>query len=215
MVFIGILISYPSSTAINQTEKLLLTLSFILVCLFGFSCAISPRWCKRYFTISSQSYHHSSKKHHHFFIGHHPNCSEFQTHTLSIKNKVYCAGCLGLAIGCILSIILMIIYYQYPISSTTLWYSLIILGFFLIFLVYSENSLSLRNSVFHCLINLLLILSFFFIMVSVLEITHNIVFSIIALLFSFLWLETRIQISRYQHTSICSNCPKECKQYKS
>ena len=51
------------------------------------------------------------------------------------------------------------------------------------------------------------------IIISTLENTGDLIFGLIAILASFLFLETRIQISLLKHINICNKCIKDCKMH--
>ena len=92
-------------------DKLFVSGAFITSCIFGISIAVYPNWFKK---LMKQEKHSVNKqqpqKAKREYQGHHPDCQQFLTHTVKIKNKTLCAGCLGLSIGSIISILLIIIY---------------------------------------------------------------------------------------------------------
>ena len=146
--------------------------------------------------------------------GHHPDCDQFQNHTIRIDNKTLCAGCLGLSIGAILSIFLMILYIviRGELSFTT-FYFFMFLGLIIISLVYIEIMLPIRYTIIHVISNVFLVISFLLIVVCIFEITGNKIYGAVSILLSFLWLDTRIQLSNWRHTLICKNCDENCKMY--
>ena len=131
-----------------------------------------------------------------------------------MKNKTLCAGCLGLSIGAIISIILAIIYIvtirKEPISG---FYYVVFIGLIIIGLTYAEIMLPLRHAIVHVISNIFLVLSFLLITVSIFEITGNKIYGTISVIISFLWLDTRIQLSNWKHTMICEHCNETCKMY--
>ncbi len=211
VAFFGI----SNETRLGITDKLFVSVFFIISCLIGISLTIYPGWIRR--SLKSQ-FHNTTNKNIQKTArkreGHHPNCDQFKSHTIKIKNKIYCAGCLGIAIGCIISIGLMIIYIpiSYNISSDIFPY-LIILGFIIIGLVFIEIMLNKRNTYYHIISNSILVVSFLIIIISITELTGNKIYGIISIILSFLWLDTRIQLSNWHHSIICNNCNKSCKMY--
>jgi uncharacterized membrane protein len=146
--------------------------------------------------------------------GHHPNCDKFKNHSLRIKNRVYCTGCLGLAIGCIISIILIIFYNSFFVKiSPEIYFYLIIMGMIIIGFVFIEIISNKRNEFIHIISNSLFIISFLIIIIGITEITGNKIYGIIGIILSFLWLDTRIQLSNWHHSKICSKCYNSCKMY--
>jgi hypothetical protein len=130
-------------------------------------------------------------------------------------DKTWCAGCLGLLIGCLLSIILMILYvvvpFQQPPAISRL---LFFLGLLVIAFVYLEIILGSRHSIIHVLSNGMLILSFFIITASIVELSGKVEYGLYTILLCILWLDTRIQLSRWHHRRLCSSCPELCKIYE-
>lgn len=207
--------SFSDIKTIGLTDRLFVSSFFIISCLIGISLAIYPGWLKRSLKHRIHSKNNQKiKKVARKREGHHPNCIQFKSHAIRIKNKVYCAGCLGLALGGILSIFLMIIYIRIDfILSLDILYFLIILGLIIIGFVFVETILVKRNTFIHIISNSLLVLSFLIITIGITEITSNILSGIIAIILTFLWLDTRILLSNRHHKLLCNNCDKSCKMY--
>ena len=197
-------------TIISSFDKFILSLIFIIICIIGFSVSIKPRWYKKIKKISYNKKIRNKKK---IKVGHHPNCKSFRNHIIIIKNKKYCSGCIGLGIGAFFSIVLTIIYLLYAIRYENFYYSIFIFGLFFIFSSFLESLLYNRNSKIHLLSNVLLIIGFNFIIISTLENSGNLIYAMIGLIAAFLFLETRIQISFFNHRNICYNCESDCKIY--
>jgi len=199
---------------ISAYDKILIVGLFIIICIFGISLAFFPGWHKQFLknkNTNSQAQH--NKKTSRKRKGHHPDCTQFKNHVLPLKNKTLCAGCLGLALGSIFTIFLGIIYIFFVNKSLIIFRYLIFLGFFLISMAYLEIFLPKRNSIIHIIANAFLIAGFFIISISIFETSGRIIFVIISIIFSFLFLDTRVQLSCYQHTTICNKCKNDCKMY--
>jgi len=196
-------------------ELIFVSISFIISCLIGISLTIRPGWIRRVLKSKNHEINNKNiKKIERKRQGHHPNCEQFKSHTIKIKNKILCAGCLGLAIGSIISICLIIIYIFFSIKITSdIFIYLIFIGFIIISLVFLEIMLNKRITVIHVISNALLVISFLTIIISITEITGSIIYGIISIIISFLWLDTRIQLSIWNHGKICKNCNKNCKMY--
>lgn len=196
-------------------DRLIVGIIFIISCLLGISLAFYPGWIKRHLkreieSPNKKNYKKSARKR----IGHHPDCDRFNNHIIKINGKIYCAGCLGLAIGCVISIILMTIYVTFSFSlSIDFILFLTILGFLIIGFVFIEIFVNNRNIWIHILSNSLLVLSFLIILIGITESTKTISFGIICIVLSFLWMDTRIQLSKWHHSTICNECDKSCKMY--
>lgn len=196
-------------------DKLFIGGAFITSCIFGISLAVYPQWLKK---LTKHTTSHLDdikyKKKIRRYYGHHPDCGNFKNHIIEIKNKTFCAGCLGLSIGSMISIILMSIYViAVKEESTIEFYYLIFFGLIIIGFIYVEIILTIRNAIIHVISNIFLVLSFFIVTISIFEITGNKVYGIISVIISFLFLSTRIQLSNWQHTRICERCNETCKVY--
>jgi len=196
-------------------EKIFLFLGFIVACIIGLTSAWFPGWYKTLLNkknIQSINTNNLTKK-----IkrkGHHPDCEKFYNHILTIRNNSYCTGCFGLSIGFIISIFLSTFYIiyrlQYPKFMLLIGF---ICGLILIEFVYLETIVNKNNRIIHIISNALLINSLFILIVTVYELTAKIQYGFIALLFSFLFIDTRIHLSKRKHKLICTDCANMCKMY--
>lgn len=213
LIIIMIFSKPNASNSANFFDKFFVAGAFLASCIFGISIAIYPNWWRKNKQNTHISDIQTSKKSR-LFQGHHPDCSMFRSHVIIIKNKARCAGCVGLLLGALISIFLMILYLTLPFRlPIVMYYILLILGILLLIFIYGEIMLLKRNMFFHILLNSLLVLSFFFITISVVELTENPVYGVLVVLLCFLWLDTRIHISNYRHQRICFSCNQECKSY--
>ncbi len=201
--------------SIDTIDRLFMGAAFISSCLFGISLALQPNWIKRY---KKQGIHGTNPKssigNYRKRQGHHPDCDPFQGHTYKIKNNILCAGCTGLALGSFISIFLMIIFLIFfndlPRLALLIF---IIVGMGFVTLNYIEIVLLKRRALSHVLGNGFLVIGFFFIIIGVFQLTGNVIYGILALIMTFLWLDTRIQLSNWSHAVTCGNCNETCKAY--
>ena len=216
LLLILIFLSPLNTTTIVMYDKIFVGGVFIASCIFGISLAFYPRWFRK---LNKHATHNlnseKSKKITRKYKGHHPNCDNFQNHTIETKNKTLCAGCLGLSIGSIMSIVLTIIYIYITREEkvATGFYYVVFLGLIIIGLACVEIILPIRNAVVHVISNIFLVLSFFLVTISIFEITGNKTYGILSIIISFLFLDTRIQLSNWQHARICESCSETCKVY--
>jgi len=215
LLLILIFLSPLNANTIGMHDKLFVGGMFITSCIFGISLALYPRWFRR---LNKHTTPHSnskkSKQTARKYKGHHPDCSNFQSHTIKTKNKTLCAGCIGLSIGSIVSIVLTIIYMVIIREKTaTGFYYIIFLGLIITGLACVEIMLPIRHAVVHVISNIFLVLSFLLVTISIFEITGNKVYGMLGVIISFLFLDTRIQLSNWQHARICESCSETCKVY--
>ena len=90
---------------------------------------------------------------------------------------------------------------------------LFFIGILIIIFSYLEIIFLIRNSVIHIISNISLIISFLIITISIFELLENIIYGLITILLSFLWIDTRIYLSKWNHKKICKRCIRDCKMY--
>ena len=210
-----VFLNYSSKISIDLSDKLFIGGLFIGSCLFGISIAQYPGWYKRFIywkkqSLNKQNVNKTTRRR----KGHHPDCEQFFYHTIKTQKKIFCAGCFGLSLGSIISISVMIFYIIINNNiSSSIFYLFLYLGIISIDLIFIETFLSIKNTTVHVISNVLLVVSFLLICISILEITGNPLYVAISILFSILWLDTRIHISNWRHALICKNCAENCKMY--
>jgi len=208
-------LNYSTKTSIDLSDKLFIGGFFIGSCLFGISLAQYPGWYKRLIYQKKHNLNNQQKnKKIRARKGHHPDCEHFFYHTIKTQKKIFCAGCFGLSLGSIISISIMVLYTITEINMpSTLFYPFLYLGIIIIDLIFIETFLSIKNTTVHVISNVFLVISFLLVCISILEITGNPLYVAISILFSILWLDTRIHLSNWRHTLICTNCGENCKMY--
>lgn len=208
-------LSPSDMNTVHVFDKIVVGGAFILSCVFGISLAVKPNWVKGFTERES----HDVKKQQPLTKtrkrkGHHPDCGQFGSHTIKIKDEILCAGCTGLALGSIVSILLMGVYILLPNEiPPTILHILIMLGMVLIALNYIETVIPIRNTLLHLILNLFLVIGFFFVVISIFQSAGSIIYGIFGVLMSFLWLDTRIRLSGWQHAKVCKDCSEICKVY--
>jgi hypothetical protein len=146
--------------------------------------------------------------------GHHPTCKNFESHTITIGDKKHCAGCTGLALGAVIAILLMSIYILMPLEMNANVTELFLTtGFIIIGLIFLKIMTMPKRTSTHIISNAGLPLGFFFVVIGAFQLTGDVISGLIAVIISFLWLDTRIQISNWRHSIICKICKKSCKVY--
>ena len=216
IVVITWLVPYdPRTTGIY--DRLFVGMAFITSCIIGISLAIKPNWLNN--LTKRTSYRNHTKKYSNRTPsrnreGHHPVCNGFHGHTLLINNKVLCAGCWGLAVGAVISIIMMAIYIVYPIViPISLLQIFFVGGLTFIVINFIETTMTKRIVALHIFTNVLLVISFLSITLATFQLTGNIIVGVISVIISFLWLDTRIQLSNWRHAKVCLKCNEPCKVY--
>ncbi|MBU0498366.1 MAG: hypothetical protein KKC68_00880 [Candidatus Thermoplasmatota archaeon] len=203
-----------STTPIPFYERLIIGSLFIVINTSGAIAALRPGILRRILRISQPTSQKGQKKQLVRLQGHHPTCGRFIRHTLTYRKKIYCAGCLGLAIGAIIANIVMIIYIWRIVQlSTTSAFILLVISLFLIIHGFTELFWLRSNEWYHTFTNILFILGFALLVFAVLERTNDITNGIISIIFSILWVDARIYLSRWKHQQICRQCTSKCSFY--
>jgi len=198
--------SYSDQNVVNMSDKLVVGGLFIISCIFGIYAAVKP---DRNYPKGDDGQQSQIK-----MIGHHPDCEEFNNHVIKIKNFILCPGCYGLALGSVISILLMSGYIAFPIEIQHIHlYVLVIFGMLLIVLNFVEIIIPARIAYIHLICNIFLVISFFLIILGILHLTGNMIYGLLAVLISYLWLDTRVQLSAWRHSRVCQNCNESCKVY--
>lgn len=200
---------------VTFNEKVIVGTAFILSCMLGISMAVRPNWIHRLGKDQSSTKQTLPKQLEQISReGHHPTCKNFESHTIKISNKQHCAGCTGLAAGAVIGIVLMCLYLIIPFQMNDNIPELFLtIGFIIIGLIFLKIMTMPKTASTHIISNAGLPLGFFFVVIGILELTGDIVSGLIAVIISFLWLDTRIQISNWRHTITCKVCKKSCKVY--
>lgn len=202
--------SYPT----GLIDRVIVAGVFITICIFGISFALRPNWIRLLITKKDEKINHPHNGMYRSFRGHHPDCKSFDAHRITPLKKTWCSGCLGLLIGCLLSILVMILYVLFPFSQTQFTLRLMLfLGLIIIIFVFLEIVQTKQHSIIHILSNSILILSFSMITVGILELSGKIEYGFYTILLCILWLDTRIRISKWHHIRLCKSCKKPCKMY--
>ncbi len=169
---------------------------FVLFCLGGLGAASYPWYCPGQKSRSGKS------------TGHHPDCGEFDTHTLQFRGRKYCAGCSGLFLGALVAIGLCTFYYLHGFSSFLLFWAGVITVFISLLQL---NFLKIDNAPVKFISNLILVVGSALILLGILEFKPNL--SLFFLVLIVLWIYTRTTNSAVDHDQICHQCHDACCPY--
>jgi hypothetical protein len=198
-----------------MSDRFFISVGFVICSIFGISLAVWPNWVNRLLHQKDVNLiaHANQKEYNNknqIRIGHHLKCDPFKDHTLKINGKTFCAGCTGLAFGAAFSIFLMVLYVLFILDLSSLTFLILFLiGLFLILQNFFEVLLPRRKVAFHLFSSIFLIIGFYLIIISTIQLTNEKIFGFFALIISFLWLDTRIQLSNWHHELICNSCNKK------
>lgn len=216
-VLLTIIALFSEAGDITVTDKMIVGGSFTASCVFGISLALRPGWTRGSWRgkghITSGDAGDSKDTN---WIGHHPDCDSFRSHVLHFGKRTLCSGCTGLALGAVLVIVLTIPYVLLPVRASApsdILLSLFFVGLTLVAVGFADIAFSLGGANLHGDFNFFLVLGFFFVVVAIHQLSGSVAFGLISVLVCFLWLDTRIQLSRWRHVSTCKDCGESCKAY--
>jgi hypothetical protein len=211
VLFSFTLVGPNSGDVLTPSERAVIGSVFILVCAIGFLAGMDTlrftRASKKWRSRAENRAHPGPKR-----IGHHPDCGRFEDHIIVTKGKIFCCGCLSLAIGSAIAIILMTLLMVFPKIAPTSGPYLFSSGLTLVALAFVETGVHFRRWA-HILLNILVPIGFCEITVGVSVATGDMALGLIAVLISILLLDTRISISKWKHSEVCRRCDRECKAY--
>ncbi len=173
---------------------------FVIICFIGFIASVSPNILR----LKSHSAQSNPD-----IRGHHPDCENFQPHILVFKNVVYCAGCSGLAIGAILSLIIIMLYIIFGLMSLSQEFVFWFGGLFLT-LGMLQHFIDLESSVVHFFLNIILVCGVAMIIITVDFMRTSIFINLYTLAITLFWISSRIRISQEEHIDTCNQCSLTC-----
>ena len=201
VILLAILIkqNFVESTLI---ERQIIWILFITICFVGTIAAISPSILKGKINFNDEE-----KR----FMGHHPSCKNFLNHTLELRGKRYCAGCLGLAIGGSTSIIFSVIILITSSKISNGWF-LSVIGSILIILGLFQHRIDSDNPFFHFLLNIGFVVGTLLLLLGIDYLSGNMFVEAYFLAITIFWIQTRIIASNDDHEKICLSCGLKCSE---
>ncbi|MCW4053106.1 MAG: hypothetical protein NWE78_07870 [Candidatus Bathyarchaeota archaeon] len=146
------------------------------------------------------------------FRGHHPDCVEFRAHVFQVGSKILCAGCIGLILGALLSIVAVIAYFflNQALGSDSL--SIFWVGFLGVSCgLLQYHVFNLHRSSIHLFVNVFFVFGVSLLLVGIDAIAQSTIADLYVICLSLFWLYTRILLSQIDHQKICFHCKiEEC-----
>ena len=214
--------STPISVINFPLQKQLTGTIFTAICLIGITAGVSPSRCSRmlhfgksksntpYKTNQSETGETTIR-----FKGHHPTCGNFSTHVFQLGGKTYCAGCTGLVVGAIISLLGSSMYFFAGLQIGEVGIIVFSLGFLGVACGLLQYNLPNANrEAVHLFLNVVFVIGAFLLLVGVSEITNNFILELYLFGLIVYWIITRIMLSKKEHVKICRTCSlKSCSWY--
>jgi hypothetical protein len=201
----------PKSSEDFFLRRLLTGSTFIMICAAGTAAALSPRRCSASFNThvpKSTSIQNSKTVSSVGSKAHHPNCGKFSAHTIRFRRTLYCAACTGLVVGASLAVALSVAYFLLGLSiggSDLVFMAVGSLGPLVGFIQFMFKGWArvAANAFFVFGTSLIVIgidlhIGSFFVDLYMMGL---VVF----------WIMTRMAVSQWDHSRICSICNYQCK----
>ena len=217
MVMAIVMLGYRAEVEIADADRALLSIALGAAYILGISMAMRPNRRARIgqgrhsgagLSVEGRTLPGPPRK------GHHPDCDTFRDHTITFSGRTRCAGCTGLTVGALVAILLTAMYGFDP--SLVLWTNgpgLVIAGIALVALdlfAAMAGGLGPRAGLG---LNALMMVGFTLVSVGLLESTGELTWGLVGVVNSALWMDTRIQVSRWNHVTLCMTCEMECAAY--
>jgi hypothetical protein len=135
--------------------------------------------------------------------GHHLTCGNFTAHTFQIKSTIFCAACIGLLLGGLLTLTGTILYFFFNWNITEYGAHLVIVGVLGVGFGLFQHKFS---GLIRLSINTAFVLGTFLILIAIDEIVHSLMVDLFVVSLILFWLFTRVSLSQWDHEKICSDC---------
>ena len=186
---------------------------FSIFCVLGIIAVILPNTCGNILGNTRGTKDSDSNKNENIespvLVGHHPTCGKFSAHTFVLRNRTFCAACIGLLIGGVAALIVSFFYFFGGIQFTG-YSMLLVLG----------GSLGVGTGLFQfkfrsfarLFINVIFVFGALLILIGIDMTVYSLFFDFFVICLIVFWLFTRISLSELDHKIICSSCGTEnCK----
>jgi hypothetical protein len=186
---------------------------FGLLCILGIIAVLRPGPCNRLIRSEGPGGGRSSKAETGNAIpirGHHPDCERYSTHIFVRGNRVYCAGCMGLLTGAILSLFGATAFFLGSLEMPVGGLPTLTIGGSMVAIGLIHFTIGSKNRTIRFLANAIFPLGAFLILASIEQRTQSLRSGLFVLLIILFWILTRIILARWDHVRICRSCKSEC-----
>lgn len=205
---------------VGGEDRLVLGMALLVLIALGVLSALRPNWRRRAAAVTEGPEGPSTTDGNDGGLpgpprrGHHPECERFTSHTIQMRGRVRCAGCTGLVVGA-LPVALLV--GTYMASSSALepveGSALVMTGLSLVALDLGVAFAGRVNPWAGLGLNALLVAGLALVSIGLMEATGQLTWGLVGVVLSVLWMDTRIQLSRWNHAAVCAVCPEGCSAY--
>jgi len=193
------------------------------ICVLGTLSAVFPSKCSRIFHFKTENGRRTSNVAEPISLrgknlqlrGHHPDCGNFSAHVFLVSDRIFCAGCVGLALGAVFSLLGTFLYFFANLSLNDGYYFVFWVGFIGVACgLLQYHVFRFKRSLIHMFLNSGFVLGASLLLVGADAITSSLSTAVYILALDIFWIYARIELSRWNHGMICDNCGLEkCPYY--
>lgn len=180
---------------------------FATVCVAGVVAVVHPPRCAKAGHITREEGIVTG------YQGHHPTCGRFTSHVLQFRNRTLCAGCSGLVVGALVSLVGSLYFFiDTRLGSTSvIVYSLGVA--FVVLGILQYSLLRTKHGVIHFLTNVLFVVGTVLLLIGFNEINGSVLIFYLFAIIVF-WIIARIVLSQVEHERVCRRCGRRCIEAK-
>lgn len=210
LVLVFMMTVYPPIIATDfMWRKEVVGLIFSTFCFLGVLAVFAPNQCGKLIDTKKQSNNSDLAKPNKTSIslkGHHPNCGKYSDHTFLIRDKTFCAACIGLLFGGLLALAGTAAYFFWDMTIFEQGSLIVFLGIVGVILGLFQFKF---KSLLRLFANIVFVLGALFVLVGVDKSAQSIFFDLFVVCLIVFCLFTRISLSQLDHKIICSSCKIE------
>lgn len=209
LLIVALTVFPPTVTGDSPWRKPVIGSIFSTFCVLGVLAVFSPNKCGTILDRKKESANSDSAVSHGtatVLRGHHPTCGKYSAHVFRIRNRTFCAACIGLLLGGLLALGGSVVYFFGGWQAAEYNILIVVLGVVGV-------SFGLFQFKFKSLIrlsaNIIFVLGALLILIGVDASVHSLFFDLFVVCLTVFWLFTRISLSQWDHEIICSGCETE------
>ncbi len=205
------LLTYNLNSVVFPLQRQVVGSLFGVICAFGVIAGVRPKLCSEtaHFKKERDKSGSEGKTLGHGqsgLSGHHPECEGFSGHVLRLGGRKYCAGCMGLVTGAVMSVVGSLIYFFADVNIAGAGVGLFWVGFVGVLLGLLQYNLFIRWASVHYLLNVCFVVGAFLLLIGISELTSDFALQLYFLALTVFWIFTRIMLSQWEHKRICAKC---------
>ena len=194
---------------------------FWLICIFGILAIFFPKQCSAVFDFKKKEKHEHSDENLFAFHGtrsivqgHHPDCENFSAHVLRIGDRRFCAACIGLLLGGLISLVGAFLYFFVGWSVGESNLQAVSVG--LVGVSFGLFQFKVKRSVVRLVLNSFFVFGALLLLVGIDELAQSVFADLFLVILIVFWLFTRISLSQWNNWRICYTCNvASCEFHKS